>query len=227
MNNHRTDTDWIEDFLEGTLDVAEEAEFKLKLESDPLFAKKYQQRLNLQEDWQASNDFQAEIKRVERIIRQKQDVNHLRRNIMLVAASVIIIAGIASILLFVVPHKTGQELQYTGTPADTMQKQGPQHIDIPKYAKSDSMKTSYGNVTLIFPENNTIFVLGDSIRFQWKSDESNFLFVIKEKETRNQVLRENLPGNRKELIIGTEDFSPGFYSWFVNDSMLVRQFRIK
>ena len=227
MKNNRTDTDWIEDFLDGTLDDREVSDFKHRLESDPEFAEKYQQRMKLQETWQDANDFHAESTRVEGIIQQERFQQRSLRNTILIAASVIIVAGIASILLFVVPGRQTQEMQYTVTPADSNQKQGPQQIGIPKYAKHDSVKTSLGDVQLILPKNDAEFAIGDSIRFQWESEATAFFLSIKENNTGRQVIRIEIPDGGKELVIGTDDLSPGTYSWHVNDSLKSMEFKIR
>jgi len=231
MKNARDDMDWIEDFLEGSLNAEEETEFQSMLKADPAFARKYNQRLKLQETWQDSDNHIAVKKTVENIIRQEKYSIRYRRNILMLAASFIALVGLAGILLFVLPNKSIQEDKQADILADSIKKpdnsKGPQQIGIPRYGKSDTLSTRGINENvLLFPADQTEFTIGDSIHFQWKSNKETSELFIKDMLTDSLVFDFRLPSGQSEYFLDAGKLKPGSYVWFINEPITNSRFTV-
>jgi hypothetical protein len=232
MNKTRDDMDWIEDFLDGSLNTEEAKEFHSKLKSHPAFAKKYQQRLRLQEAWQTSEKYHVEKTKVDSIIRLEKSSMLYRRNFILVAASIIVVMGLTSILLFVLHNKSTKQLQQADILADSIEKldnlKGPQQIDIPKYGRSDTLPTKDNNeIVLLSPANHAEFFHGDSIHFQWKANQKTSELFIKDILKDSLIFNFRLPVGKSDYNMATSFLKTGSYTWFINEPITTREFTVR
>jgi hypothetical protein len=232
MNRKRDDMDWIEDFLEGSLNADEEKEFQSRLKADHAFAGKYLQRLKLQETWQSSAEYQTVKTRIDQLIQEERSKIRYRRNILMIAASFIAVVGLASILLFVIPNKSAEQLKQAEVTADSLNKlnnlEGPQQIGIPKYGKSDTLPVENINeILLLLPADYAEFFKGDSIHFLWKSSKPVSNLCIKEKSTDSLIVNIHLLSGQSEYFLETSRLRTGNYIWFIDEMNNRMEFVVK
>ncbi|MBW6459773.1 MAG: hypothetical protein K0B08_04295 [Bacteroidales bacterium] len=226
MNIQRNDPDWIEDYLDGTLSEPEQEEFRERLVADPSFAALYEQRLKLQQTWKETEKYAVVEDKVAGLIMSEKTAIRQRRNILLVAASLVAVIGVGSVLLFILPDRTTHKMQEAHIAADSAI-QGPQQIGMPEYGKIDSViKTDSYEITLLSPIDDNVFIVGETITFQWSASTGKSELVIKEKAGGRLVFNISLPEGKSEYMFETVSLTPGDYMWFVNDSLMVRHFMI-
>jgi hypothetical protein len=219
------DIDRIEDYLDGSMTPAEASEFQSRLESDPQLAELYHQRLKLQHTWKASEPYLPIHKMVRSaMIRERSSMN-FRRIILLVAASFVVLIGLGSVLLFILPEKPEEKMQLAVT-TDTIH--GPQQTGIPKYGKVDTISSAKsGEIILLSPAESAIYYQGDTIHFRWKAASGNQDLIIRGKHNDSVIFKMNLPLGTGEAQFETRDLKKGTYWWYINDRTIQREFIIK
>ena len=219
MNIQRNDLDWIEDYLDGTLSEPEKEAFRERLAADPSFSALYEQRLKLQQTWKETEKYADVEDKVAGLIMSEKAAIRKRRNILLVAASLVAVIGIGSVLLFILPDRTTHKMQEAHIAADSAI-QGPQQIGMPEYGKIDSVaKMGTSEVILISPALNAEFIKGDTINFQWRSPMEESELIIQNKVTGRQVFNIKIPEGEKAYRLATTNLPAGEYQWFISDSL--------
>jgi hypothetical protein len=221
MIYNRKDIDWIEDYLDGTLCKDDVHSFEYRLKTDSEFAEEYRQRLALQEKWISAKNYQKEKERVLNIIQEEKSSLRYRRNILLAAASLFIVAGLVSILIFILPNESTHQFQQADNIADSTVKfdsdNVPQQLEIPKYGKSDTVYAIQENeIALLFPIKETEFRQADTIHFQWRSSDTVRELIIKEKSTDSIALRIILMPGQSEYMLEAGKLKAGNYFWFID-----------
>ncbi len=210
-------TDRIENYLDGKLPPDEIKKFQEELTTDPLLAEEFEQRKKIASLWNRSRDFANTRKEVADAIVQEKA--RIRRRIaeFSVAASVLVILTVSSIVILnkkVTNNQMANSRQELVTPG----------------FKQPEEKGSYGEIrkmVLLHPVNDTVCSRKDSLVFHWSPALADTSFILIENiNTRNTVFREKLNAGKNSFKLESHFLPVGNYFWQIGNTMERAGFKV-
>lgn len=220
MKNSAIDTDLIEQFLEGSLNDHEKEAFLARVNSEPEFARAFAERKFMQETYTEATK-RIELKtQISTVMADEKRRKSGQRRIWLAAASLILLAAIGAVLIYIVTS-TGSEKQYA-------KEQSPP--DQAVQGKQNPMG-EYGNIDVLtrkeisddfFPDEYTNIKASDTICFKWPASENHRYLTIYNRKG-DLVKKVTIKKKVKEYVMVPGILKPGVYYWkFMEDSSLIR-----
>ncbi|MFH1025877.1 MAG: hypothetical protein V1764_04285 [Nitrospirota bacterium] len=170
MKSDENDIDLIERFLDGTLNESELTDFYQRVEKDPDFARLVEFRKKLPDLWIKADHYQEIRADVRRSIKMPshQRIFHLHPAVFAIAASVVILIGIAVALILGTGggNKSNEDNQAIIKQGDSIL---PLKTDRPDAkARLDTLtEDSVATLRLLFPPDGGRFKYIDTITFPW------------------------------------------------------------
>lgn len=220
MKNSNFDIELIERFLEGTLNDQEKEAFLARVESEPEFAKKFSARKLLQETYTEATKRIELKKKIRSVVDEEKRKVSNQRKIWLVAASLIVIATIGSLLIYN-SRTNKQENQYAKEQNSSDQAVQGKQNRMGEYGNMDVVVRNAA-VDDFFPDEFTELKSTDTICFRWPSTlTERFLTIYNSKG--QLVKKVTIKKKVKEYVLMPGILEPGVYFWkFMNDTALIR-----
>jgi len=229
MAKNSTIDDLIEKYLDGTISDEERELFDQKLKTEPILSEKLSQRILIQKSWLKSAQHNQVKQHISRLINIEKRNQKSERRIWLVAASLIVLIGISSLLIF----RNNQNQNDRDFLAES--RNSNKNFLITKGQQNEEKKYGVIDSTRIhksiedqnyLPANGSIFQVTDTIIFRWP------LTSIKEKllifdENWSKVTEVPLAKSDMEYRIKPSTLKPGIYTWILPPDKLRYQFSIK
>ena len=218
-----TDTQLIENYIDGLLKGKELADFQKRLETDADFAKAYNLRIKLANLWQQADEYQQTKAQIREVMNtgNKSRFNNYRKTyyMLAIAASIVLLLGVYWLLSEQNGGLPWNQKNQMAETADTIVFQ----IDAP-----DKLAKLKYAIQLISPENEQSFIVGDTIDFLWKSpvDTARIELLVKNRSN-NETVFQIMDYTKDYFRLASETLAPGEYTWSVQDTTNSRFFTIK
>jgi len=221
MKVNEKDIVLMEDYLDGSLSVSEQAAFNKRLGTDKAFAKTFELRKSMPGFFKDAEEMESVRLEVGTAIQQeKAMIFGINRYWVFSAAASILILIAVFITLQFAENKNGD----TGQMAKTEARDQLETDEPPNYAN----KKIVVDIELISPVEMQVFQVGQPIRLQWKSlltyqaeiliTTSSFDKIDYRQSVRLSDTFFDVPGNK---------LKPGTYRWCLMDTIYNGSFRIE
>jgi len=220
METHEKEFTLIERYADGMMADSEREAFEQGLEAEPELKRMLNEYTLIKKTYiEASR--RIELKQtIQAAIATNKTVRLNQRKMWLIAASVMLIAAIGTLIVF----STGTKKPDNQFTANSLP--GEKAVE----GKQNTMK-EFGNMDVVklnipdnafFPDEYTYLKANDTILFQWPSELSQRYLTIY--NSRGElVMKATIKKNIKEYVLMPGVLKPGVYYWkFMNDSMLIR-----
>jgi hypothetical protein len=228
MDKPANDIDLIEKFLEGSLSETETKIFNDLLKSDIDFADRLAKRKLLQESYtEATRQYELK-KHIRSIVIDEKQNSAFRKRIWLVAASLILLVGIGSLIVI--------QTRQSGNSNTIAEVEGDQKEDkivegkknnIEEFASIDTFTVVKKKAISFLPPDGAVFSQSDTIRFFWNKAVENNILILKDKAG-SEIRKIAIKPGTTEYKLSTNDLKPGTYNWsFSHDISTTHSFIIK
>ncbi len=215
----KNDINLIEKYIDGELNGEALILFEHRLKTDKPLINAYNQRIKFAKLWVDAADYSATKAQIGKILHKQKKSHSGRFYILSIAASIIVLFGV---YLFLFqnnnPDHDFLNNQLANVHDSVSNEENPikfQYNKLDKYAAVDSI---YGSIQLLFPVNNEIFYISDSITFKWKSKSNQYdtLFISNESNSENP-LKFKLRLTDTTYTLKHTQFNEGNYFWYISE----------
>jgi hypothetical protein len=226
--------DLIEQYVEGKLTEEEKRSFLKQLETDQELQRLYRFRTGLAGNWNKDEEYDKTKEWVGSVIQQaKNQKRALRGRIILIAASILILASLGSIWLFSRiggPEGAWDDNQVAGASDTIVEGDELQLIPTPSYAEISEAPKVYANeggIRLIYPtDHDTIPAPGVELILIWSPSlsETGSLALLNQDRTvlyKTQINVSDSIHKPNGLIL-----EEGIYYWYINDTTALPFFNV-
>jgi len=212
MKTQITDNDLIEGFLDGSLSNEQNAFFEERVKSDKAFAEALAQRQLLQKAYVEATK-RIELKNhIRSIISDEKRKTANQRTFWLIAASITILVGIGSFLLF----KPKQTLNNNVAKQDSLppedQLVSPNKTNIVEFGTLDTLHQQNEDIKTLLPAEGAVFSQTDTILFSRQNVDVNEMLTITDK-TGSVIFKTTIQSGTAEYIVLPFALKPGTYFW--------------
>jgi len=212
MKTQITDNDLIEGFLDGSLSNEQNAFFEERVKSDKAFAEALAQRQLLQKAYVEATK-RIELKNhIRSIISDEKRKTANQRTFWLIAASITILVGIGSFLLF----KPKQTLNNNVAKQDSLppedQLVSPNKTNIVEFGTLDTLHQQNEDIKNLLPTEGAVFSQTDTIIFSRQNVDVNEMLTITDK-TGSVIFKTTIQSGTAEYIVLPFALKPGTYIW--------------
>lgn len=218
--------EWIDRYLDGSLSENEKIEFESDLQINNILKSELDKRIKIRQLWSEAKIYE-EIRREVKAAFPKHNriVNLNRKRIFSIAAIIIILIGISSVLLL--KNKNSDFFQQNSA-QDTI-KLDQMRIDKPDN-KATYLKLSPDNkIELIFPKSEEEIESQRTIKFQWLAKDSlqltDTLFIRAISNNQITICQQIILADNNYILLG-RILKPGFYSWTIGRNKPLIPFKI-
>jgi len=229
MAKNSTIDDLIEKYLDGTISEAERELFDQRLKNEPVLSEKLSQRILIQKSWLKSAQHNQVKQHISRLIKIEKQRLKSDSRIWLVAASLIVLFGISSLLIFQNSQKQNDRefLAWSKNPNKNFRITQGQQNEVKKYGALDSTRIHKEMADQDYlPANGAVFQVTDTIIFRWPVTSLKEKLVIFD-DNWSKVKEVLLPKSVMEYRLNPSTLKSGIYTWILPPDKLRYQFSIK
>jgi len=229
MKDHENDIELIERFLDKTLSEDEVDAFHQRLEEDPEFAQLVALRKALPDHWRKTAEYEKTREEVGNALKltEHKGIYQLNMTVLSIAASIVILVGIAIALIFGVGDRLfSEDNQPIVQQNDTVLTP---EIDIPEQKAKMAVYSSNSiqGIQLIYPKEGDSIKKTEMITFKWEyQGDSATTFYLILKESGRIVFKASVKPRQQSFTLPTEIVRPGVFSWYLATDTLTRGFKI-
>jgi hypothetical protein len=221
--------DLIEKYLDGTLSTPERKLFDERLKTDPILFEKFSDRIKLQKSWVKIAQYNHVKQHISRLIHLEKQNQKSRTNNWLVAASLIVLIGISSVI-FVRYNQNGSDRDFLANGKSSNSNKGElivegQKNEIKKYGSADSIRKVI-DIQPFLPKEGTVFTATDTITFSWPATPLKEKLVVFD-ENWIKVVDVKLQKGITEYKLAPQRLKPGAYTWILTPNSSKYQFTIR
>lgn len=225
--------DLIEKYLEGGLTEKEKEAFLEQLETDPELLRLFQFRKGLAKNWNKDEAYNKTKVWVSSAIKEAKDQKRkTRQRVILMAASILILASLGSIWLFSRIGGPSDSIKdkYRAETFDSLQEDEQlKFLNGPSYAKVADVYINENGIHLLYPTDlDSIIMKKDKLIFSWSPPLSGSGTLSVMDKNRQVLYSEELEEGDSLHIptIGLE-LLPGIYYWYISDTTALPFFIVK
>ena len=229
MKDQANDIDLIERFLDGALSEDELDAFHQRLEEDQEFAQLVDLRKALPDRWRKAAEYEKIREEVGNALKlpEHKGIFHLNITVVSIAASTIILVGIAIGLIFGVGERWfSEEDQPIVQQNDTILIP---EIDSPEEKTQIAVYSfdSIPGIQLIYPKEGDSFRYSQIITFKWDyQGDTTTTFYLIYKENGSIVCQQEIKRGEQSFTLPKKINKTGAYRWYLATDALSRGFRI-
>lgn len=232
---NKDDLNLIEKYLDGELTPEEEHSFNQRITEDHGFKDLLTARKEIREVWYRARNIETTKEEVRSIYQEGavQEKNIFRiipdfistYRYYAIAASVVLITGILSVLLLINKNSKNTEIA-KNEKNKTYQVQQERELSVK--GKLGIYKPESRQIVLLSPDSEAVISTQKTILFKWiyKNDTDTHITILK-KGINFPVLSEKISSSQTSILLPAGKLKPGVYTWFIGDNRITRTFIIK
>jgi hypothetical protein len=211
MKTQITDNDLIEGFLDGSLSNEQNAFFDERVKSDKAFVEALAHRQLLQKSYIEATK-RIELKNhIRSIISDEKRKAANQRTFWLIAASITILVGIGSFLIFK-PKQTLNNIAKQDSLPQEDQLVSPNKTNIVEFGTLDTLHQQNEDIKTLLPAEGAVFSQTDTILFSRQNVDVNEMLTITDK-TGSVIFKTTIQSGTAKCKVLPFALKPGTYIW--------------